>query len=75
MINLWKTLNAARTDTEMTNSPKEYPMDNLTKELAEILQEMRYFADMDEIPGGGMLLKVDAVLDRYVDACEAQNLK
>ena len=59
----------------MTNSPKEYPMDNLTKELAEILQEMRYFADMDEIPGGGMLLKVDAVLDRYVDACEAQNLK
>ena len=44
-------------------------MDNLTKELAEILAEVRYFMDMGKSPGDYLMVKVDAVLDRYVDVC------
>ena len=44
-------------------------MDNLTKELAESLLEMRNFADIGEIPPATYMVRADAVLDRYVDVC------
>ena len=43
-------------------------INNLTKELAESLVEMRNFADIGEIPAAAYMVRADAVLDRYVDA-------
>jgi hypothetical protein len=43
-------------------------INNLTKELAESLVEIRNFADIGEIPAATYMVKADAVLDRYIDA-------
>lgn len=43
-------------------------INNLTKELAESLMEIRNFADIGEIPAATYMVKADAVLDRYIDA-------
>jgi len=43
-------------------------IDDITKELAESLVEMRNFADIGEIPAATYMVKADAVLDRYIDA-------
>jgi hypothetical protein len=43
-------------------------INNLTKELAESLMEIRNFADIGEIPAATYMVKADAVLGRYIDA-------
>jgi hypothetical protein len=43
-------------------------INNLTKELAESLIEIRNFAAIGEIPAATYMVRADAVLDRYIDA-------